>query len=150
MKLVLSNKNFTIVDKEDYDFLKQWKWHEHGSGYAIRRVGHPGKIIWMHREINKTPEDLQTDHINRNRLDNRKSNLRSVTRSVNILNSKKRVDNTSGHKGVYWEKTKNRWLASICIDNKQIRLGRFKNKEDAIIIRLCAENQLAQSDVTRT
>lgn len=142
MKIRLSSGNDTLVDEEYYPWLNRWNWHEHGSGYAIRRVGNPGKIVWMHRLINDTPEGYETDHINRNRLDNRKINLRTVTRSENILNSKTRRDNKSGHKGVYWIKDKRRWLAYISKDKKFIKIATFKTKPEAIMARQSVELQL--------
>lgn len=149
MKIILSNWKIAHVDWQDYKYISKWKWHQHGTGYAIRRVGNPGKIIWMHRVINKTPEDMQTDHINRDRLDNRRKNLRSVTRSENIINSKVRSDNTSGYKGVYWLKEKSRWLAAICKDGKLIKIGTFRDKDEARMAREGAESSLYR-DTTRT
>ena len=75
------------------------------------------------------------DHINHNPLDNRKSNLRICTNQENIFNSKIAKTNKSGVKGVYWDTSRNKWHAQICIDNKTKDLGRFTNIEDAIKVR---------------
>src|SRR3990167_9988406 len=120
IKINLNSKKYpqlsSIVDKSDFEFLNQWKWHLNQDGYAVRKVIVlvEGKVkygnIFMHRVINKTPEGSITDHINRNRLDNRKSNLRVASYSVNRLNSKMHTNNTSGVKGISWDKSKNKWL----------------------------------------
>lgn len=142
MHITLSNGKNTLVDSEYYGWLNRWTWHEHGSGYSIRRIGNPGKIIWMHRLINDTPGGFETDHINRNRLDNRQSNLRTVTRSENILNSKLRSDNKTGHKGVHKLKDKERWVAYISKDKKFIKISVFKSQPEAVMARQAVELQL--------
>lgn len=85
-----------VVDDKEYDNLVMFKWcYDKGTGYAVRNTypidwKHPVKQ-YMHRVIIKAPKNnyLVTDHINRNRLDNRLENLRIVDRRTNILNSPK-------------------------------------------------------------
>ena len=98
-RILLTKNKVAIVDDEDYEWLNQWKWKYHKDNYGYRTVKY-NKSIFMHRIINKTPDGLFTDHINREGLDNRKCNLRTVTRNQNIFNSKPRKNNTSGYKGV--------------------------------------------------
>ena len=81
------------------------------------------------------------DHINGDSMDNRKSNLRICTQADNMKNQKKSKKNTSGHKGVCWASREKRWIAYIKVDGKNITLGYFKNKEDAINARLKAEEK---------
>jgi hypothetical protein len=76
------------------------------------------------------PEIL--DHINQNPSDNRIENLRPATRTENAYNCKIRPDNTSGVKGVTWDKTKKKWVARVYADQKCVNLGRFVEKESAI------------------
>lgn len=130
-KIKLTKGKYAIVDKEDYDFLNQWKWY-YNSGYAVRGCK---KRILMHRVIMNTPEDKVTDHINRNKLDNRRSNLRIATVSLNNFNTKIRSDNTSGVKGIYWSKEHNKWRPNISVMGKRIYLGLYEKMEDAILIR---------------
>lgn len=137
-RIKLSNGGYTIVDPDDFIFLNQWKWRN-DNGYAKRRqrikdLEHP-ITIHMHRVINCTNSELQVDHINRNKLDNRKSNLRSVTQSQNDFNKPLAIHNTSGYKGVHWHKNKRRWIARI--GNKW--LGTFSSKTEAIHARRSAE-----------
>jgi hypothetical protein len=133
---------FALVDDENFEYINQWKWrcNNSGSGYAVRRIGN--RTIHMHRVINQTPDGYWTDHINRNTLDNRGSNLRTVTPSLNILNSITRKDSKSGYRGVTWLGWKKEWRARITINKKQIFLGYFQNKDEAYCARLAIERRL--------
>jgi hypothetical protein len=95
----------------------------------------------MHRQILGNKEGLLTDHINRNRLDNRKTNLRVCNSSQNGFNKGFRSDNKTGIIGVHWDRERKRWFASIGINKKHIALGRFKSKQKAIMIRKEAERR---------
>lgn len=84
MKLInLSKNRQAIVDDEDFEYLNKFKWLF--AEYAVTYK--EGKIIRMHRLVNNTPDGFVTDHINRNKLDNRKENLRSVTTKQNNQNT---------------------------------------------------------------
>lgn len=146
MRIKLTKGKYAIVDKEDFDWLNQWKWHYSDGGYAHRsqhiRLGknkYSCKIIRMHRLINNTPDGFVTDHINRNKLDNRKCNLRTVDKSVNSINRDKPENNKSGYKGVYWDSWSKKWRAELGLNGKRIRLGRYANIKDAIAARKLAE-----------
>jgi hypothetical protein len=71
------------------------------------------------------------DHFNNDKLNNNITNLRWVTNTENIQNSKLRIDNACGIKGVYWYKQTNKWTAQIRIDKILIHLGYFDDIEDA-------------------
>lgn len=143
---------FAIVDADDYGWLTQWRWwpQPHGDGYAYRHIYTPGEdgythyagSLLMHRVLMQTPDGLDTDHINRNRLDNRRGNLRCVDRAQNNYNTAIWVNNTSGHKGVSWNKRTKSWRAYIggggSMGSRR-ELGHFKNIEDAVAARLAAE-----------
>ncbi len=84
-KLQLANDDFTIVDSDDYSrIMRLGPWRKCDNGYAVRR--YHKKTLRLHRFIMGTPDGLQTDHINGNRLDNRKSNLRIVDANINTHN----------------------------------------------------------------
>ena len=114
-KIKLSKGKVALVDNEDYIWLNQWKWHFMAGGYAMRHLriseDKNSKLIYMHRQILNTPKGLESDHINRNKLDNRKENLRVATRSQNNMNRKKRINCTSKYKGVSWHKQRKKWQA---------------------------------------
>lgn len=84
------NPVFTVLDKEDYEKVKYWRWQESSSGYARRNVSYKsedGSVHWrvieLHRFImsvvDEQDKSLVVDHINGDRLDNRRSNLRLVS-----------------------------------------------------------------------
>lgn len=99
----LNNGRFTKVSPEDYEWLSQFKWYEH-QGYVKRGNYQKGvgkkPQIQMHREILNPPEHLEVDHINRDGLDNRRSNLRTATRMQNTHNTGPRKRGNSKYKGV--------------------------------------------------
>ena len=124
----------TVVSPEDYSRLNKYRWHKRkDDGYASRTVYEDGKFktIRLHQEIINIPVGFVTDHINRDRLDNRRSNLRKATRSQNMANSKIPLTNTSGYKGVYYRKEQDRWRASIRVDQEHISLGQYGSPEEA-------------------
>ena len=78
------------------------------------------------------PKGMSVDHINGNKLDNRKSNLRICTHAENLRNLKKAKNNTSGFKGVSWYSKSKKWRAVITFGGKYHHLGLFVKKQDAI------------------
>ena len=77
---------FFLIDKEDLEKISKHTWYLNQNGYAESGDSQNNHIKAHHEIIGKPPEGLVTDHINRNRLDNRKSNLRHVTTRENLLN----------------------------------------------------------------
>lgn len=128
-KIPLTQGMFALVDDEDFEFLSQWKWY-FNCGYAVR--GASPKTL-MHRVISGAKAGQDTDHINRNRLDNTRSNLRCVSRAENAVNRPKQSNNTSGYKGVSWHKAQKKWVAFVVFSKKSKTLGYFSNKEDAAL-----------------
>jgi hypothetical protein len=130
-EIPLTKGKVAIVDDEDFDYLTQWKWF-YTNGYAARRFGpkKKRKIIYMHSFLTNPGDGLFTDHINRNKLDNRKQNLRSCTRAQNSYNRKAGKNNISGYKGVHLKKD-GYFQANISINKKLLYLGRYKTAEAA-------------------
>lgn len=128
-EIPLSRGKVAIVDADDYEWLAQWKWCVSSWGYAIRSTGGKPSQIRMHRQIMDAPPDIQVDHINGNRLDNRRSNLRLATSSQQKMN--RRPTAASGYKGVRWHKQGKKWHARIKVDGKEVSLGLFDTAEDA-------------------
>lgn len=126
-KIQLTQNKQAIVDDCLFDYLNQWKWF-YNNGYAVRKISR-GKNLFMHREILNLPNGVFTDHINRDRLDNRIENLRPCTKAQNSLNQKLRSDNKTGFKGV--SKKGNKWIALIGLKKKRIYLGIFNSPEEA-------------------
>lgn len=138
-KILLKHGECALVDDKDYFELRNTRWHLSKGGYA--RCSSNGKKIYMHHHINKTPRGFHTDHINRNKLDNRKSNLRTVTCSQNLHNSKIQRNDNSGYRGVYWYERYKKWEVYINVRGKRIYLKRFSSLRDAIKARKLAEKK---------
>lgn len=146
MKLIkLTQGKSTIVDDDMFEYLNQWKWHFH-TGYAGRHLylgggrKHPKrKFLFLHQLINNTPKGFETDHINRDKLDNRRNNLRTVTHSQNQHNITKQKNNKSGYNGVSFYSRTQKWRVYITVNNKYVFIGEYLNKIDAINARLQAE-----------
>lgn len=134
----LSSGKVARVDAADFDFISQWKWSFDGR-YASRNFYQDGKPhkVYMHKLL--THGDGEVDHINQDKLDNRRSNLRLVDRSANMHNVTGHRSNTSGYKGVYWHKAANKWMAGIGLRGKFKYLGLFPTKEAAFAARKGAE-----------
>lgn len=137
-EIPLARRDFgTLVDDEDYDLYNAYlgkRWYFGSKGYATMihystECKGERKQYFLHRLINNTPDDMITDHINGNRIDNRRCNLRSVDRSGNILNGKKFTSNTAGYRVVYFRRG---WFVPrICINGKRYTLGSYKTAEEA-------------------
>lgn len=129
----LTQGKFALVDDDDFERLNQFKWCTSSNGYAMRNVGHwPHQSpLFMHHDILSIKKGKQTDHINGNKLDNRKANLREATGFENHWNTKKHIDNTSGFKGVTWHKVARKWAVRIQQYGKPMYLGLFTTAEEA-------------------
>lgn len=125
----------TIIDLDDVDKVKQYKWTYKGDGYVICKKMN----ILLHRFIMNPPDDMVVDHENRNPLDNRKDNLRVCTQHENIFNTSMKSNNISGTVGVSWHNKSNKWRAYISINGKQKHLGLYDSIEEAIAARRQAE-----------
>lgn len=129
----LSRGLFALVDDCDFPKINKHKWCVCGKDnnwYAMTIINR--KTVLMHRFILEIKEKLvYVDHINHNSLDNRRENLRLCGNSENQHNSKKHRDNTSGYKGVYWNKSAKKWIAYINIKKKGKHIGAFEDKIEA-------------------
>ena len=127
----LTQGKFAVVDAEDYERLMKWSWciGSKNEPYAVGKVNR--KMFQMHRYIMNAPKDMEVDHVNGQRLDNRKCNLRICTRIENARNSKFREGFTSKYKGVSWHKKANKWIANITINYKQVYLGLYDSELEA-------------------
>lgn len=146
-RIPLTCGKFAIVDDCDYDFISQWKWYaakQPKTFYAARSVKFLGmkKTYWMHRLINKTPENKITDHINGNGLDNRRKNLRSVTHQENMINNKRHKTGSSKYRGVSWHSRSLTWIAQITVNGKNKWIGTFDTEYGAYKAYLAARAKL--------
>lgn len=123
-------------DIEDYATIQPYCWTIGKRGYLVSKVGE--KLIPLHKLI--TSYEI-CDHKNRDKLDNRKENLREARHKDNDRNRDKMLSNTSGFIGVSWQNSKQKWRAYITVDGKWMFLGAFRNINDAVRVRLNAEKR---------
>lgn len=128
------NKGQYIV-VSDCDFLEvsKYKWFLSAKGYPKRNVWIDGKSteIALHRLLTGFRSDVQVDHIDGNKLNNRRCNLRLCTSTQNSFNRELGRNNRSGFKGVYFRKDSKKWRAYISVNRLWKNLGHFATKEDA-------------------
>ena len=137
-----TNKEF-YFDLEDYNKIKDYCWREDSNGYIVTNEPDSRDILLLHRmvfDLSKD-DDRDVDHIYHRLYDNRKSMLRVVKHADNIKNQKLSIANTSGKTGVSWDKNRGYYTAKITVDNKDIHLGCRRNFEDAVALRLEAEEK---------
>ncbi len=134
----LTQGKVAIVDDADYDLVSQFKWCAHlrsdgNCWYAVRGTTispRKRRLVGMHRFILGLPKGI-VDHINRDGLDNRRSNLRVGTMSQNLMNQRKICTSNSPYKGIHFDKWSGRWQARIQMSRKKYTLGRFDTPEEA-------------------
>lgn len=138
-----SVRAYAVIDEADLEWASQYCWHFNPKGYAERCVHVAGsgrhgktKTYLLHRELIGAKSGQIVDHINRNRLDDRRENLRFVGRGGNAINSKFRANNTSGFRGVSYQRTYiglDKWIAYIGANRKKKTIGRYATAEEAAV-----------------
>ncbi|OGG08966.1 hypothetical protein A2154_05200 [Candidatus Gottesmanbacteria bacterium RBG_16_43_7] len=126
----VARKYKTIVDDEEFEYLNTYKWTLK-KGYAVAKLCNRSGFLMMHKFIVFYPKSLTIDHINRNKLDNRKSNLRVCTQLQNNFNKPRQRNNESGYKGVCWDKKAQKWRAAISVNRRYFWLGYYDSKNQA-------------------
>jgi hypothetical protein len=138
--MVIKIKEFdVIIDDDDFEIVSKNTWtpmrarQKAGQVYFRRVQVIDGRNVdlYLHRVIMGIPKGLVIDHINRNTLDCRKSNLRAVGQSENCQNQKLKKNNTTGFKGVTFDRKNEKFRAQIMKNRKQIVIGRFNTAEEA-------------------
>lgn len=136
VRVPLTRGYSTIIDEADSERVGSFKWFasgREGAVYAARHQRTGGSrqdTILLHRFLTGCPSGMEVDHINGDRLDNRRINLRICEHQENGRNTRRRTDNTSGFKGVSPEKG-GKWRANIRIEGRQVYLGTFVDPEKA-------------------
>lgn len=129
--IYLYDEDFEVVAKAKIDLadvkrVKKYKWTL-CNGYVVYKK----KNIYLHRFILSAKSGVDVDHINRNKLNNRRKNLRFCKKTENSRNIDLTNSNTSGAKGVYWNKVKNKYHARIKMNKKIMHLGYFDDLIEA-------------------
>lgn len=128
-----------IIDKDKYEDIIKYSWHITANGYAITDKinvnGEEKKNILMHRYIKECYDSNDVDHVNNNRLDNRKDNLRMGSKQQNSQNKSKNKNSNNEYKGVVYVKEDNVYKAHMVFESKVILNKRFEEEIDAVIFR---------------
>lgn len=133
--MILKVRHLNVfIDDEDYERIKNFNW-----GIAVKKnvpyiqatTKAPRKTIQLARLIMNAEAGYLIDHVNGDTLDNRKENLRAASKKTNAQNMKPNANTTSKYKGVCWDKFRNKWRASIKVNNRQCHIGRFNLEEEA-------------------
>jgi len=126
-RIELTKNQFTLVDDADFEVLSKLTWHHAVVGYAATRL--EGNIVYMHRFILNAVAGQEVDHIDNNKLNNQRANLRVVTRGIN--NQNRRRQNLTGLIGVKFLKHRGTYQARINHEGFHYHLGTFKTSEEA-------------------
>lgn len=133
-KLSVNSKGkviYFIIDDKDYLNVSKYKWWIKDNNYVYTQIKR--KTIYLHRLI-MGQSSLEIDHINHDTLDNRRENLRFVTRSQNNINKKNVYSGVS--------KFRDKWRARIKINRKEIHIGIFPTRDSALKARIKKEIEL--------
>lgn len=155
VEIQLTKGRVCLIDESDFHLVMRYSWRYSPNtkraefGYAVttaRIDGRYRRTVTMHRLLLSPPKDKQVDHINGDRLDNRRANLRLASRSQNMFNARKSsAASTSVYKGVFWNSQKERWHAATYENGRVIHLGFFEDESlaalasDAYALKRCAE-----------
>jgi len=124
----VNSTNLILVEDDDFIFLNKFKWKINPEGYVSRSKDN--RLI--HRVIlSVKSRTVQVDHIDLNKLNNLRSNLRLVTNSQNTQNQGARKGSTSKYRGVCWHSRANKWMADVMLNGKHNYLGLFDVEEEA-------------------
>ena len=129
-KISLTNGGVTLISDEDYSEVSKYKWflkRETHKESVIRTIGK----ISLSRFLLNPPKGMLVDHIDGNRLNNQRENIRICTPAENARNTILYSTNTSGFRGVMWKKSNKKWHARITVNYKRISLGFFDSITDA-------------------
>ena len=136
-----SIRTWAMVDAEDFSRVSGYRWHLSSAGYATRSTRHPSvpgrqiKVLLSRYLLGlEHGNPLQADHISRNRLDNRRGNLRAVTAAQNAQNVGSSRGSSSRYRGVRWIAEDEKWRASVQCGGRYVSLGRFSSEDEAGLV----------------
>jgi|SRR5262245_6673751 len=130
-------RGYALVDEDDFMWLRRFNWHLNAQGYAARRrrLGEENEreIVLMHREILglEKGDSRQVDHRNRDKLDNRRENLRILAPWQQGHNMLRQGNFSSQHRGVSWDKKTGKWIAYVHVQGTKHVAGYFTDEQEA-------------------
>ena len=128
---ILPCGNRFSIDLEDYPLVSQYRWVTNPAGYFLTSLGSKNEHQFLHRLIINPPDGKLVDHIDGDKSNCRRENLRICTQKENNRNVGLTSNNRSGYKGVHWAADRGKWRSEITVDGKHIRIGSFETAEDA-------------------
>ena len=141
-----SIRAYAVIDANDLSWVNQWRWCLNSTGYAVRRVKTPrgARLLRLHRALLELDfdDDIEVDHINRVKLDNRRNNLRPATRDEQMQNIPARRGASSAYRGVRWFARDKKWQATVSHDGRQKHLGYFHSELEAAKVARAARARL--------
>jgi len=142
--IYIGKGKWAVIDREDYDTVRDFNWHLGTKGYAqtsfydaekYNKETNGTRTARLHRLILGVVGGVKVDHVDRNKLNNRRRNLRPCSNAENLRNrgacKVRKSEITSTHKGIYFERKKRLWRVKIVVDGRRIHGGRFKSETDA-------------------
>jgi hypothetical protein len=135
--------HWTFIEAEDLEVVSgyQWRVGPRGKYVSGRVAGRRGPSVYMHRLLlGVTDPLLEVDHKDGDHFNNRRSNLRAVTRSQNQQN-KRKINGSSRFRGVYWDRARSKWHAQATLNGKAHNLGRYDTEEEAGAAALAFRNE---------
>ena len=136
---------YATVDAEDGEWALSHRWRL-VKGYARRSVKVNGEVLsyLLHRELLglKRGDGLEVDHIDRDRLNNRRSNLRILSKAENGQNRKSKCDSVSRYRGVSWNSKRKQWYATVTVNGRTIWLGSYDDETVAASVARSARLRL--------
>lgn len=137
VKVITKKGEEILIDEGDFEKVKKYSWCISKTGYPVANIN--GKATKLHRYLlNIEVPEVIVDHINRNKLDNRRNNLRTCTALENARNTTVSKNNKTGYLGISTT-PQGKYRARIMVNRKEIRLGNYDKIEDAIKARKQAE-----------
>ncbi len=134
VRCILPKGKYFTFDYADFPLVSRCKWRIDAQGYPKTATDLCGsKDLHLHTLLMNPPKPLIVDHIDGNKLNNCRDNLRICTRVQNSQNMARHKNNTSGYKGVSFNKARNKWDAYITVYGKRRNLGRFKTDLEAAL-----------------
>lgn len=129
----LTKDQWAIIDSADIELVARLRWYAFKPRYTFYAArsevrGTKRVAVSMHGAISGAP---LTDHKNSTGLDNRKTNLRACTGAQNAANRAVQSNSKSGIKGVWFDKSRDKWVAAIGFEGKTLPLGRFRTADEA-------------------
>lgn len=140
-------QDYALISEQDVELAKTVFWHKTKFGYAMGYSKQNGKEVHLHKLITRTDRYTIIDHINRNKLDCRRENLRIADKSINSLNRDAQANSRFGISGVSYDKRSRKYRAYAKLEGKQIFLGYHETVEDAILARKTFEKEVIEPKI---